>query len=358
LASEISDKLPVRATRGRFNSGCGCISKLAAILLLCIGAYAETAASLNAEGSRALTAGDVVTALAKFRSAARLDPSDLQIQLNLGLALIRAGQLRDAIAPLENAARDTALAGEAHMLLGAGYFESRQYEKTITELKDLQDSAQQDRVLYMLEESYRLTGQKADARDAFRQINGRFPDSAWTHFLLGSAYESQQQPEKAIAEYRQVIAIDPSIPNARFAIGYLCWRQQDPEQARMWLEAEAHRGCHSLANYYLGEIARGDKDTARAETLYERAIACDPSNGDAHLRLGSILTDQKRYREAMIELKKAVDLAPGQSAPHYHLGTLYRQMGRKSDAEAEYRKVREIHAASDNGVDVTGDAKP
>jgi hypothetical protein len=33
-------------------------------------------------------------------------------------------------------------------------------------------------------------------------------------------------------------------------------------------------------------------------------------------------------------------------------------MGRKAEAAAEYRKVREIHAATDNGVDVTGDAKP
>jgi tetratricopeptide (TPR) repeat protein len=327
------------------------------LLLLSSRAYCQTAASLNVEGSRALTGGDVAAALTKFRTAARLDPANQQIQLNLGLALIRAGKLDDAIAPLENAARDAALAGEAHMLLGADYFESKQYGKAIDELKNLQNNARQDRVFYILEESYRLTGQKAEARDAFHQIITRFPDSGWTHFLLASAYENQQQPEKAIAEYRAAIASDPDIPNARFAIGYLCWRQQDPEHARMWLQYEAARGCHSLANYYLGEIARAEKDIARAETLYGRAIACDPSNGDAHLRLGSVLMDQKRYREALVELRKAVELEPGQSAPHYHLGALYRQMGRKADAESEYRKVREIHAATDNGVDVTGDAR-
>jgi tetratricopeptide (TPR) repeat protein len=224
--------------------------------------------------------------------------------------------------------------------------------------KDLQNTAQQDRVLYLLEENYRLTGRKAEAKDAFHQLITRFPDSGWTHFLLAAAYESQQQPEKAIDEYRQVVAKDPSIPNARFAIGYLYWRQQDPEQARTWLEAEAKRGCHSLANYYLGEIARGEKDILQADNLYRRAIACNPSNSDAHLRLGIILTDQKRYREALVELKKAVQLKPDQSAPHYHLGALYRQMGRKADAEVEYRKVRAIHASTDNGVAVTGDPKP
>jgi tetratricopeptide (TPR) repeat protein len=348
----------VRVTRERSNSGLGCISSvLALLLLLSNGVYCQPAASLNAEGSHALTGGDLTTAITKFRSAARLDPANQQIQLNLGLALIRAGKFDDAIVPLENAARNPALAGEAHMLLGADYFESKQYGKAIAHLKDLQNNERQDRVFYMLEESYRLTGQKAEARDAFHQIITRFPDSGWTHFLLASAYENQQQPEKAIAEYREAIERDPAIPNARFAIGYLYWRQQDSEQARTWLKAEAKRGCHSLANFYLGEIARGEKNTASAAILYRRAIACDPSNGDAHLRLGSVLTDQKRYPAALIELKKAVQLEPRQSAPHYHLGALYRQIGRKVEAEAEYRKVREIHAASDNGVDVTGDAK-
>lgn len=348
--------------RERFNSDCGCISKFATILLLlCLSANGQTAASaasLNAEGGRALTTGDVAAALQKFHAAARLDPADPEIQLNLGLALLRAGKLADALAPLQKAARSPASSSQAHMLLGVDYFESRQYAKAIDELKNLQNSAQQDRVLYMLEESYRLTGNKAAARDAFREIDSRFPDSAWTHFLLGSAYESQQQPEKAIAEYREAVNKDPAIPNARFAIGYLYWRQQNPEQASAWLEQEAQRGCHSLANFYLGEIARGNKDAAKAEGFYQRAIACDPSNADAHLRLGVVLADQKRYREALIELKKAVALSPDQATPHYHLGALYRQMGRKAEADAEYRKVREIHATTDNGVDVTGAAKP
>ena len=346
-------------TRERFSWDFACISKFVAILLLlCLSANGQTAASLNAEGSRALTAGDVAAALQKFHAAARLDPANPEIQLNLGLALLRAGKLADALAPLQNAARSPASSSQAHVLLGVDYFESRQYAKAIDELKSLQNSAQQDRVLYMLEESYRLTGNKAAARDAFREIDSRFPDSAWTHFLLGSAYENQQQPEKAIAEYREAVNKDQAIPNARFAIGYLYWRQQNPEQARVWLEQEAQRGCHSLANFYLGEIARGDKDAAKAEGFYRRAIACDASNADAHLRLGVVLTDQKRYREALAELRKAVSLSPDQATPHYHLGALYRQIGRKGEADAEYRKVREIHAATDNGVNVTGAAKP
>ena len=326
-------------TRERFSWDFACISKFAAlVLLLCLSANGEaaaSAASLNAEGSRALTAGDVATALQKFHAAARLDPANPDIQLNLGLALVRAGKLADALAPLHKAARSPATSAQAHMLLGVDYFESRQYAKAIGELKNLQNSGEQDRVLYMLEESYRLTGNKAAARDAFREIDSRFPDSAWTHFLLGSAYESQQQPEKAIAEYREAVNKDPAIPNARFAIGYLYWRQQNPEQARAWLEQEVQRGCHSLANFYLGEIARGDKDPAKAEGFYRRAIACDASNADAHLRLGVILTDEKRYRDALIELKKAVALSPDQATPHYHLGALYRQMGRSAWAWCE-----------------------
>jgi len=321
-------------------------------------AIAQSADSLNAAGNRALATGDLKTAISDLQRATRLAPANHRIQFNLGLALIRAGRLDDAVSPLRQAEEDVSLSGEAHFLLGAAFFESRDYERAIRELQGLTESAHAERVLYMLEESSRLTGRAGEAREAFREINRRFPDSAWTHFMMGAAYESQQQPEKAIAEYQQALEKDAAIPNADFAIGYLYFHQQDTESAGKWLEREAARGCHSLANYYLGEISRAEKDWRAAEVSYRRALVCDPSNGDAHLRLGIVLADQKRFTEAIAQLRAAARLQPNESAAHYHLASIYRQMGRTSDAEIEYKKVRQIQAAKDNGVSVTGESKP
>jgi tetratricopeptide (TPR) repeat protein len=175
--------------------------------------------------------------------------------------------------------------------------------------------------------------------------------------LLGNAYEDQQDLDKAVEEYKQALGKDPSIPNAQFIIGYLYWRQGDTEKAREWLKKEAAHGCHGLANYYLGEISRTEKDLPKAEALYRRSLACDGSNSNAHLRLGMLLEEQKRYGEAVMQLKEATRLAPDVSSGHYHLASVYRSLGRKTEAQVEFDKVRQIQAGKDNGVDVTRGAK-
>ncbi|MGH9584015.1 MAG: tetratricopeptide repeat protein [Bryobacteraceae bacterium] len=314
----------------------------------------QTAEHLNREATAALAAGKVSVAISEMEIAARRFPANTHIQFNLGLALVRSGRLEEAIAPLKKAARDSSLAPEAHFLLGADYFESKEYDKAVAELSGLVHSSHSARVLYMIEESNRRTGHVEQAETAFHELITRHPDSAWVDYLMGNAYEDQKQFDKAIGAYKQALQKDPGIPDADFAIGYIYWREQDTADAREWLEKEARRSCHALANFYLGEIARSDRDLHQAEARYRRALECDPSNSDAHLRLGIVLADQKRYKEAIAQLKKAVRLQPNGSSAHYHLAEVYSQLGRIVEAKAEYKKVRQILAAKDKGVPVSG----
>jgi tetratricopeptide (TPR) repeat protein len=341
----------------RSSWGSGCFSKLLRLFLLLMAggmaltafasALAQSPGSLTNEGNHALVEGDFKTALADFRQAAKIDPSNPHIDFNIGLTLVRMGKLNDAIAPLSRAARNPSLAGEAHFLLGASYFENRQYQQAISELATLKDSPHAERSLYMLEESNRLLGHVADAREAFRQLNRKFPNSAWMHFLLATAYENQQKWDDAIKEYQKALETDSAIPNASFAIGYLYWREHNFEASRKWLQKEVAHGCHALANFYLGEITRADKDIASAERYYRGALKCDGSLADAHVRLGILLSEQKRYAEAIAQLKEAIQIDPASSSPHYHLAALYRKTGQKAEADAEYFKVRQIQAATE-----------
>jgi tetratricopeptide (TPR) repeat protein len=329
------------------------------MLMAAASATAQTSASFAAEGSQALAAGNLNAALTSFRRAAKIDPANPQIQFNLGLTLVRMGKLSQAIAPLKRAAREPSLAAEAHFLLGASYFEVRQYANAIGELKQLQMPAQPERVLYMLEESNRVLGRAAEAQDAFRKLNRQYPDSAWTHFLLATAYENQQQWDIAITEYQNALKADSTIPNANFAIGYIFWRERNFDAAREWLQKEAAHGCHALANLYLGEIAQRSQDVPSAENRYRTALRCDASLADAHSRLGVLLASQKRYQEAIVQLKEAIRLEPANSSSHYHLGSVYRAMGRKAEANAEYAKVRQLQAAADaSGSPGSGESRP
>jgi tetratricopeptide (TPR) repeat protein len=325
----------------------------AALFLAAANGTAQTADALNRDATQAVAEGRAEAALPKLQRAAQLAPKDLSIQFNLGLALLRTGKPVDAIAPLQKAKRSPSLNAEARFLLGVDYFESHKYAKAIAELNGLENGSHAERVLYMLEESSRNSGQLEQAKQAFRALNERYPDSAWTHYLMGTAYEGQQQMENALAEYKQAVEKDPSIPNANFAIGYIYWREQNMEQARKWLQIENRSGCHSLASYFLGEIARTEKEEEKAQAFYKRAIACDASYADAHLRLGMMLANEKRYTEAIQEFKTAIRLKPEQSSAHYHLASLYRRLGQMANAEAEYNEVKRIQAAANETTDLT-----
>jgi tetratricopeptide (TPR) repeat protein len=301
---------------------------------------------VNEEGKAALARGDFETARTRFQAAAKADPHNLQIQFNLGLAAIRLGQPRQAIAPLRKAAADPSLAAEAHYLLGAAYFESGEFPEVAANLAGLENSAHAEHVLFLLEESYRLTHRAAEARQAFHLLNSRFPDSPWVHYLLANAYENQAENEKAIAEYKVALVHAPKLPNANFAIGYLYFQDKDFEQAKTWLRQElAVQSCHTLAYYYLAEIARTGGDANDAGRQYRRALACDDRNAKAHTGLGILLTGLHRNEEAMRELRHAIQLDPGDATPHYRLAVLYRELGRKAEADAEYARVKQINAA-------------
>jgi len=199
--------------------------------------------------------------------------------------------------------------------------------------------------LFLLEESYRLTHRTAEARQAFHQLNNRFPESAWVHYLIANAYENQAENEKAIAEYKVALVKDPKLPNANFAIGYLYFQNKDLEQAKSWLRKELTvQSCHTLAFYYLAEMARTGGDPDLASRDYRRALGCDDRNAKAHTGLGIVLAGLHRNQEAVRELQTAVRLDPGDAAPHYRLAVLYRELGRKAESEAEYARVKEIHA--------------
>jgi len=97
--------------------------RLTTVALLFIGTtVAQNARVLNEEGSRSLAKGDLASALARFQRAARLEPANTEIQFNIGLALVRMGQPKNAFTHLQRAAADPSLAPESHYLLGTAHF--------------------------------------------------------------------------------------------------------------------------------------------------------------------------------------------------------------------------------------------
>jgi serine/threonine-protein kinase len=92
----------------------------------------------------------------------------------------------------------------------------------------------------------------------------------------------------------------------------------------------------------LGQIhaSEGNYDLAAQE--FQRALALDPRNPDAHQRLASTLENQGRFDEAEASIKKALALRSDYWEGYSQLGLFYYRRGKFSEAADQFRKVIEL----------------
>ena len=58
----------------------------------------------------------------------------------------------------------------------------------------------------------------------------------------------------------------------------------------------------------------------------------------------------KKYPEAQAALQRAVELDPTQPDAHFRLGRLYQAMGENEKATVEFAKVQQLHQKADEDV--------
>jgi len=189
------------------------------------------------------------------------------------------------------------------------------------------------------------------ALDEFTWISRQHPDSAAAHMLTGEALDGLGRTPEAIAEFEIAAKADPRAPNVRFGLGYLYWKMRQYDQAARAFEAElASDPANAQALAYLGDIEMKGSEPEKALGLLERSIKLRDDIRLAHLDIGVILTEQKRYQEALAALQRAQKLDPAQPEVHYRLGRLYQAMGNVDAAKEEFAKVQQLHQKEEESV--------
>ncbi|HME59568.1 MAG TPA: tetratricopeptide repeat protein [Terracidiphilus sp.] len=147
--------------------------------------------------------------------------------------------------------------------------------------------------------------------------------------------------EEAI--WRQVIALDPTIPEAYSNLGTTI-----RGQGRLTDALEAYQKATQLnpkdadSQYWVGDILMLNWRYAEAETALRRALQLNPNDWNAETDLGRTLWGLGRPVEAEAAYQKAVQLNPKESFPHYELGIMLERQKRYAEAEAAYRRALEL----------------
>ena len=150
---------------------------------------------------------------------------------------------------------------------------------------------------------------------------------------LARAYKVQGALDRAIALYRESVALAPEDPDGWYNLATtLQERGRTAEAKKVALEAVRLDPRRPDAHNVLGiaDIESGDPDGAEAE--FRKAIDLDPRNARAWNNLGNVLRSRDRSSDAQAAYRKALDITPAYADPMNGLGVIAVQEGRTAEA--------------------------
>lgn len=227
------------------------------------------------------------------------------------------------------------------------YYRSENYESAIEECKNIiaKDSLNAE-AYFILGKSYQALGKIEDAVSTLMTVYQRHPDSKFhpkatrelIDIKLGMANNllGQEQYNRAIAMYQEIIALDSTNFDAYFNLGRCYEKHGLLEKARsFYLQASQAKSDDQLADSRIGMI---DSLSQLAEINYQK---------------GKKFYDQKNHQSARRYLKLALDKKPDHHDARYYFhmteGKMLYRKGSKSacwDAIEHYGKAMMIRTES------------
>jgi Flp pilus assembly protein TadD len=139
--------------------------------------------------------------------------------------------------------------------------------------------------------------------------------------------------EKAVAEFEDVLKLQPDNAAALRGLGYAYLMKQDFHRAgEYFTQAAAHDSNDPRVLYYSGMLAEMEdrqglaSDSARLlliQKQLEKSVALDPEFADAYSLLAFTYMSQSNYEQALNAMRKAVALNPRNEEYSFNLAQMY-----------------------------------
>jgi tetratricopeptide (TPR) repeat protein len=291
-----------------------------------------------------------------YRKALALNPAFPALRLNLGLALFKAGETKDALEQfnflLKKASPSSPEVQRLRILIGMAHYGLGEFNEAVPYLKTAAANDPGNLGLRLsLAHSCMWTKKYQCVMDTYHEILLLNAESAEADMLAGEALDELKDHDGAIKQFRAAVQANPKEPDVHFGLGYLLWTQRQYPEAATEFQAElANNPDQTQAFTYLGDAQMRMDHPEAALPLLEKVEQTDPAIFLVHLDLGILFTDAGRQQDALRELNVAAKLRPDEVDPHWRLGRLYRAMGKKDEAKAEFDKASSITKAADDAL--------
>ncbi len=150
------------------------------------------------------------------------------------------------------------------------------------------------------------------------------PDSAQVHKNLASAQKSAGQLRAALQSFGRAAALDAEDSAARNELGFLALHFGMVEEAKEAFEQSlAILPQNPMIHLSLGQVHERLEDYEKAEKSYRAAIALRKGQAENHLALGNLYLRQRRLDEAREALLRALERGGQEASSLYSLACLH-----------------------------------
>jgi tetratricopeptide (TPR) repeat protein len=195
-----------------------------------------------------------------------------------------------------------------------------------------------------------VQGRVDDAQLAFCKAARWNADNPQPHIDLAQLFLIRKDGAAAAEEAKSAVELDPSSSRALSLLGDGLVRVGDHEGAKAaWLKAagidpsDAPRFKALLTrNLHEADASLKNKDVARAERFFRRAIVLDPDNMEASRGLAGVLNQLGDGAAAVRWAQRALAREPRDPDAHVVLGDALALLGDKAAAEGEWREANRL----------------
>ena len=282
----------------------------------------------------------------ELEKASALQPDNLEILFNLGQTCLRSGNYPRAEVVLNRGLKLKPDSPATLALLAQVYSGQNRPVDALDLLARAHKLAPEDTDIILL--LARLSMSQNYFEDAIPLLESGLkiaPKRADLHAAVGESYFMTDRVEKAIEEFKVLIALNPSAPSyASLGLSYRHLGRFD--EARQYFQEGLKLDPHNASCLFnMGYIEERHGNQAAAEQLFQQALKSNPNFSEALLELANLRIADKKFEEAATLLRRYVKVSRDPASGYYKLAMVERSL---HQTEAAQRDLVLFQTASKN----------
>jgi tetratricopeptide (TPR) repeat protein len=196
----------------------------------------------------------------------------------------------------------------------------------------------------------------SEAEPAYRKAIELKKGWSLPYSALAALMVRRQRDTEAEPLFRQALAIDPKDNIALRMLSELRLRAGDKKEGlELARRAASDSEAPASARVVLAIAERANGDNQAAKTSLDAVLNDDPNNLAALMERADLLTDEKKFDDAIKDLKSAQKLRPDDKVILARLAYVYQEAGQLNEAQAVAKAAGlEVQSQSGDGIRVIG----